>query len=369
MPAPFRLGFLSHLHGGPNPRQLYRDYVELFVAAEELGFDSVWVAQHHFDSSSGGLPSPFPFLAAVAERTSRVRLGTAVVTLPLEDPLRVAEDAAVLDALSGGRLELGVGSGGGPDAFAAFGKNFASRREDNSAAVKVLTAALAGHPIDGTQLRLQPTAPALAGRVWQAAFSLNGAGHVGAAGSRLLLNRATFASTERTDAVQAPWAEAYLAARQGAARQGASRQGAVGQVPGQAPDQAPDRAPDGQVRIGLSRGVYPAADKRTAKAAIEAPVMRLARRMVKAGLFPGGLSAEDCFERLHISYGSPDEVAARLASDRVLPLATDLIVQFSPAAPPLDEAIAALELLATQVAPALGWQPRRPEPDGPGPAT
>ncbi|WP_300606828.1 LLM class flavin-dependent oxidoreductase [Trebonia sp.] len=84
MPAPFRLGFLSHLHGGPNPRRLYRDYVELFVAAEELGFDSVWVAQHHFDSSSGGLPSPFPFLAAVAERTSRSGLARPWLRAALE---------------------------------------------------------------------------------------------------------------------------------------------------------------------------------------------------------------------------------------------------------------------------------------------
>jgi alkanesulfonate monooxygenase SsuD/methylene tetrahydromethanopterin reductase-like flavin-dependent oxidoreductase (luciferase family) len=120
-PAPFRLGFLSHLHGSAAPQQLYRDYVELFVAAEELGFDSGWVAQHHFDASAGRLPSPFTFLAAVAERTHRIHLGTAVVTLPLEDPIRVAEDAAVLDALSGSRVELGVGSGTDPAVFAAFG--------------------------------------------------------------------------------------------------------------------------------------------------------------------------------------------------------------------------------------------------------
>ena len=330
MPAPLRLGFLSHLHGAAEPRTLYRDYVELFVAAEQLGFDSCWVAQHHFDASAGGLPSPFPFLAAVAERTSRIRLGTAVVTLPLEDPIRVAEDAAVLDALSGGRVELGVGSGADPATFAAFGKNAERRREDNSAGVAVLASALAGEPVPGTDLRLHPAAPGLAGRLWQAAFSRDGAGYVGSRGSRLLLNRAAFGSEGRTDDVQAPWAQAYLAAYPG---------------------------PPGQVRIGLSRGVYPAADKRAAKAVIEGPVLRMAERMVRAGRFPAGLSAEEYFERMHISYGSPDEVAERLASDRVLPLATDLIVQFSPAAPPLDAAIAALELLATQVAPALGWKP------------
>ena len=330
MPSQFRLGFLSHLHGNSAPRQLYRDYVELFVAAEELGFDSGWVAQHHFDSSAGRLPSPFPFLAAVAERTRRIRLGTAVVTLPLEDPLRVAEDAAVLDALSGGRVELGVGSGADPAVFTAFGKDLGRRREDNSAGVATLAAAFAGEPVGGTEFRLHPAAPGLAGRLWQAAFSQDGARYVGAAGSRLLLNRATFGSEGRTDEVQAPWAEAYLAAYPG---------------------------PPDEVRIGLSRGVYPAASRRAAKAAIEAPVLAMAERMIRAGRFPAGLAAEEYFERMHISYGSPDQVAERLATDRVLPLATELIVQFSPAAPALDEAIAALELLATRVAPALGWKP------------
>ncbi len=330
MPAPLRLGFLSHFHGSAEPRQLYRDYVELFVAAEELGFDSGWVAQHHFDASAGRLPSPFPFLAAVAQRTRRIRLGTAVVTLPLEDPIRVAEDAAVLDALSGGRVELGVGSGADPATFAAFGKNAERRREDNSAGVAALVSALAGQPVPGTDLRLQPAAPGLAERVWQAAFSRDGARYVGSNGSRLLLNRAAFGTDGRTDDVQAPWAEAYLAAYPG---------------------------PADQVRIGLSRGVCPAADKRAAKTIIEAPVLRMAERMIRAGRFPAGLSPEEYFERMHISYGSPDEVAERLAGDRVLPLATDLIVQFSPAAPPLDAAVTALELLATRVAPALGWKP------------
>jgi alkanesulfonate monooxygenase SsuD/methylene tetrahydromethanopterin reductase-like flavin-dependent oxidoreductase (luciferase family) len=331
VPAQLRLGFLSHLHGSREPRQLYRDYVELFVAAEELGFDSAWVAQHHFDASAGRLPSPFTFLAAVAERTSRISLGTAVVTLPLEDPLRVAEDAAVLDALSGGRVELGVGSGADPAVFTAFGKDLGRRREDNSAGVATLAAAFAGEPVGGTEFRLQPAAPGLAGRLWQAAFSRDGARYVGAAGSRLLLNRATFGSEGRTDEVQAPWAKAYLAAYPG---------------------------PADQARIGLSRGVYPAASRRAAKAAIEAPVPAMADRMIRAGRFPAGLSTEEYFERMHISYGHPEQVAERLASDRVLPLASELIVQFSPAAPALDEAIAALDLLATQVAPALGWKPQ-----------
>jgi alkanesulfonate monooxygenase SsuD/methylene tetrahydromethanopterin reductase-like flavin-dependent oxidoreductase (luciferase family) len=329
-PRRLRLGFLSHLHGSAEPAQLYRDYVELFVAAEELGFDSAWVAQHHLDPTAGRLPSPLTFLAAVAERTRRITLGTAVVTLPLEDPLRVAEDAAVLDALAGGRLELGVGSGTDPAVFAAFGRDVENRREANTAAVALLLDAFAGRPVRDTAYTLQPPAPQLAHRVWQAAFSEGGARHVGAAGTRLLLNRATFGSAERTDEVQAPWAQVYRACYAG---------------------------PASELRIGLSRGVFPAADKRAAKAAIEPAVLGLVARMVKTGRFPPGLDTEAYFERLHISYGHPQEVAAGLAADRVLPLATDLICQFSPAAPALGDAIAALELLATQVGPALGWEP------------
>ena len=112
-----RLGFLSHLTSGGEPRQLYQDTLELVVAAEELGYDAFWVAQHHLVPETGRLPSPFPFLAVAAERTRRIRLGTAVVALSFEHPLRVAEDAAVVDYLSGGRLELGLGSASEPDAF------------------------------------------------------------------------------------------------------------------------------------------------------------------------------------------------------------------------------------------------------------
>ncbi|MGP4882897.1 LLM class flavin-dependent oxidoreductase, partial [Klebsiella pneumoniae] len=85
--------------------------------AERLGFDSAWIAQHHFHEQEGGLPSPLVFLAHVAAQTDRIRLGTAIITLPMENPLRVAEDAAVLDLLTDGRLEVGFGSGGTPTSF------------------------------------------------------------------------------------------------------------------------------------------------------------------------------------------------------------------------------------------------------------
>jgi len=330
---PFRLGFLSHLHGDAEPQRHYREYVELFVAADQLGFDTAWVAQHHFSPTAGRLPSPFPFLAAVAERTHHLRLGTAVITLGLEDPIRIAEDAAVLDALSGGRFELGIGGGGDPSLFAAFGKEVEGRRERNTAAVSAMVRAFRGELIPGTEHFLHPPAPGLDERIWQAATSADGAAFVGRLGNRLLLNRAQFNSDRRTDEVQLPWAEAYLGAYRGAS--------------------------EGR-RIGLSRGVYPAKDKAAARSVIESAVLKLAeQRVARNGGALAGLTPEEYFERLHISYGSPDDVAERLASDRVLPLATDLICQFSPAAPPLQEGIAVLELIATEVAPKLGWSPAR----------
>jgi alkanesulfonate monooxygenase SsuD/methylene tetrahydromethanopterin reductase-like flavin-dependent oxidoreductase (luciferase family) len=115
------LGFLTHIEGTGDSRPLYQEAPELFTAADELGFDVGWIAEYHFKELVGRLPSLFPFLAAASQVTKRIRLGTAVAILPFENPLRLAEDAAVVDVLSGGRLELGVGSGLDPGEFKALG--------------------------------------------------------------------------------------------------------------------------------------------------------------------------------------------------------------------------------------------------------
>ena len=132
-----RLGYLTHVTGDDTARA-YREAIGLAVRAEELGYDSFWVAQHHDGHLDGRLPSPLVLLAAVAERTRLIRLGTAVVALPLEDPRRLAEDAAVLDALSGGRLELGVGAGTDAEAAQRFGRRHEDRYTDTVARLDVL---------------------------------------------------------------------------------------------------------------------------------------------------------------------------------------------------------------------------------------
>ena len=93
--------------------------------AEEAGFDSVWLGEHHNNPILH--PAPLIGLAAIASRTSRIRLGTGVLLLPLYHPMMVAEEGAMVDMISGGRLILGIGAGYAPEEFAAFGRPLAER--------------------------------------------------------------------------------------------------------------------------------------------------------------------------------------------------------------------------------------------------
>jgi probable F420-dependent oxidoreductase len=91
-------------------QDLYAQTLEHIEHAEQLGYDEVWTSEHHF-LDDGYSPSVLPICAAIAARTSRVRIGTRVLLGPLYQPLRLAEDAATVDVISGGRFELGIGLG------------------------------------------------------------------------------------------------------------------------------------------------------------------------------------------------------------------------------------------------------------------
>ena len=99
---------------------VYRDELELIVHAEQLGFDTIWLTEHHF-ADDGYSPSIIPLAAAIAARTERVRIGFNLLLLPLHNAIKVAEDIATLDVLSGGRIDVGVGQGYARHEFAGFG--------------------------------------------------------------------------------------------------------------------------------------------------------------------------------------------------------------------------------------------------------
>ncbi len=137
--------FTAQLPGGSDRtfEREYRETLDLVRLAEALGFDSAWVSEHH-GSSDGYLPSLLPMLAAFAAVTERISLGTGLVLTPFHDPLRLAEDAAVVDQLSGGRLILGLGLGWRGEEFRMFGVPVAERLQRTLETVEVLRRAWTG---------------------------------------------------------------------------------------------------------------------------------------------------------------------------------------------------------------------------------
>src|ERR671925_2176702 len=90
--------------------EIYGRALDTAQAAEELGFRNIWLAEHHF-STYGYLSRPVQLATFIAAKTKRLRVGTAVIVVPLHHPLLIAEEIAILDVLSGGRLDVGLGRG------------------------------------------------------------------------------------------------------------------------------------------------------------------------------------------------------------------------------------------------------------------
>ncbi|MBY8856849.1 LLM class flavin-dependent oxidoreductase [Nocardia sp. CA2R105] len=118
--------------------EVYDYNVRVAELLEELGFDALWVSEHHF-RDYGTVPDIFTMLGYLAARTERIRLGTGVVVLPLHNPVHVAEQAAQLDVLSGGRLELGVGRGYQSIEFDGFGQDLGEARDRFDESLDVIT--------------------------------------------------------------------------------------------------------------------------------------------------------------------------------------------------------------------------------------
>jgi putative FMN-dependent luciferase-like monooxygenase len=326
-----RLGFFTRLLDSAPPAERYRLAAEQIRHAEKAGLDSAWIAQHHFHEAEGGLPAPFAFLGFVAAQTSRIRLGTGIITLPLEHPVRVAEDAAVLDLLSNGRLELGVGTGGNPSAFAAFGLDSARRSEIFAENLDVVRNALAGGLLAGGDT-IYPPRPQLCGRIWQATFSVSGGARAGKAGDGLLLSRTQPRTKEAPHArlaeIQHPIIDAYLAA-----------------------------LPAGcEPRIMASRSVFAADDRAQALRLADIGLRSQLDKFIASGHAAPGNSLSDMITAFDVHVGAPDDVVASLQTDSTLERVTDLVFQVHSVDPPHLFILRSIELVAEKVAPAFGWK-------------
>jgi alkanesulfonate monooxygenase SsuD/methylene tetrahydromethanopterin reductase-like flavin-dependent oxidoreductase (luciferase family) len=337
-----KIGFLSFGHWQPIPGSQVRtgrdalvQSVELAVAAEELGVDGAFVRVHHFARQ---LASPFPLLAAMAARTSRIEIGTGVVDMRYENPLYMAEEAAATDLLSGGRLQLGVSRGSpetalrGSEAFGYVppeGATDADLARDKTA---LFLAALEGQTVveadprmtGGTRGRLavQPQSPGLRERIWWGSGTRATAEWTAQQGMNLMSSTLLVEDTGVPfDELQAEQIARFRTAWAGAGW---------------------DREP----RVSVSRSVLPiVSDEDRAYFGSE-----------RSGEDQVGI-LEGVRARFGKSYvGEPDAVAEELAKDAAVREADTLLITV-PNMLGVDYNARLLENIARHVAPAIGWLP------------
>lgn len=300
-----------------DPATEYESALAAAERAEALGLDGFWIAEGQL--SGIATPSALAFLAAAAQRTRAIRLGTAVIPLAFSGPLQVAQTAAQVDWLADHRLELGVGksNGGGSSsqAFAAHGLDEHDREVVYADALARLRELLEGGGLPDA-VEIYPATGTLGRRIWQATSSVGTAIATGRAGDGLLLHRVVPGAD--VGAVQRALVDAYLDA-----------------LPG-----------DVEPRIGVSRVVVVADTRDDALAAIDDDRAR------RPHLLSDHRTVEQYVEDANLHVGTADDVVRSLLADPAAAAATDLL-----ATTVLDPAGAAfarsLDLLGTRVAPLL----------------
>jgi probable F420-dependent oxidoreductase len=145
-----RFGLWYDFRNPPQWRQpadrLYAETLDQIAWGENLGFDDVWLSEHHF-IEDGCLPSILPVAAAVAARTKRIRIVSGVLLMPFHNPVRLAEDIAVVDIISGGRFELGVGVGFKHEEFDGFSVPFKERGARTNQSLEIIRRLLRGEAV------------------------------------------------------------------------------------------------------------------------------------------------------------------------------------------------------------------------------
>jgi alkanesulfonate monooxygenase SsuD/methylene tetrahydromethanopterin reductase-like flavin-dependent oxidoreductase (luciferase family) len=326
-----KLGFLTiGLFDEHDPRRGHESTLDVIALGERLGFDSAWVRHRHLQF---GISSPVAFLAAASQRTSRIDLGTAVTPLGWENPLRLAEDFATVDVLSGGRLNPGV-SVGPPmhydDVKHALYPETADVEDFSYRRVERLLAFVRGEPVTdfrGTEGfeefsdRVQPHSPGLGSRMWYGGASLRSAEWAGQHGMNFLTSSVVRSEDGSTDfaAIQRGHIEGFRAHHQ-----------------------------EGRVSQGLVVIPTDSADAAQRARYADYAAKRLPRTREPQG--PGRLlfspdyvgTAAEIAERLseHVAYQEIDEVAF------ALPFTFEH-----------DDYVQILTDIAERLGPALGWSP------------
>jgi alkanesulfonate monooxygenase SsuD/methylene tetrahydromethanopterin reductase-like flavin-dependent oxidoreductase (luciferase family) len=201
----FSLFYNGDMLPGKPLAELYQDIEQQAMLGDALNFDAIWLAEHHFDFY-GRIPNPLQFLARLSGLTRTIRLGTAVVEAPHYHPLRLAEDSALLDVLSSGRLRLGIGSGARNKAeeFALLGTPIEQKNTRTQEMVEILHRAFDDDSVDfegvhysykNVRIVPRPVQPARK-LIWQAASNTT-VQLAGRAGYALLLPRVGPASRHR----------------------------------------------------------------------------------------------------------------------------------------------------------------------------
>ncbi|WP_375067173.1 LLM class flavin-dependent oxidoreductase [Stenotrophomonas lactitubi] len=305
----------------------------LIAFAEQLGYDGAWVRHRHLEP---GISSAAVFLAAASQHTTRIELGSAVIQLGYETPFRLAEDLSLLDALAGGRLQVGVSTGAPP-----HGELVGSLLYDSDPAhidfshgrVARLLEALRGEPLGDADAevgnaatryrpRLQPQAPGLVDRVWYGAGSLQSARSAGEQGLHLLLGNVNRAElSDDFFGAQLQHLQAYRAAL---------------------PLDSPRRVAVGRVLVPTD-GVDAATRQRIEAFSAQRHGRTLAPQGPRRTMF-----APDVV-------GSTAQIIARLQSDPLLQQVDELRVEL-PYELPEQDYRRILTTVIEDIAPALGWR-------------
>jgi alkanesulfonate monooxygenase SsuD/methylene tetrahydromethanopterin reductase-like flavin-dependent oxidoreductase (luciferase family) len=335
-----RIGFLSFGHWQAVPGSVVRtgadallQTIELAVAAEELGVDGAFVRVHHFARQ---LASPFPLLAAIGARTSRIEIGTGVIDMRYENPLYMAEDAAAADLISGGRLQLGISRGSpetalhGYESFGYVPAEESTDADDARTKTEIFRAAIAGAGVapanpqmTGTTglLPIQPLSEGLPDRIWWGSGTRKTAQWTGEQGMNLM------SSTLLTEDTGVPFDQ--LQAEQLRVFRDAWREAGWEREP----------------RVSVSRSILPIIDDETRH---YFGLRAQADAKDQVGYLDGGLAR---FGRSYI--GEPDEIAEELVKDAAVQDADTLLVTV-PNQLGVDFNARILESIVRDIRPALG---------------